>query len=325
MLSALLGVDLNNRLSNVESGSATSIVTTGSGNAITSISKSGNVITANKGSKFAELGADGLVLTSQLPSYVDDVLEFATLANFPTTGEPGKIYVATNTNLTYRWTGTTYVEISKSIALGTTSSTAYRGDRGKIAYDHSQSEHQTIINGTGFVKANGKTLSYDNSSYALSSHNHNGVYQPLHTGLTNIATQSANSTKGLLKKTGANTWTFDTNTYALSNHNHAGVYEPAFTKKSAFNKNFGTAAGTVTEGNDPRLSNARTPTKKTGVIGTGLTTVVTHGLGSADVIASVMTIEGEVVECDIINTDTTTTFRFNVAPAANTYKYVIIG
>ena len=44
-----------------------------------------------------------------------------------------------------------------------------------------------------------------------------------------------------------------------SNHNHAGTYEPAFTKKTAFNKDFGTAAGTVCEGNDARLSNARTP------------------------------------------------------------------
>ena len=44
-----------------------------------------------------------------------------------------------------------------------------------------------------------------------------------------------------------------------SNHNHAGTYEPAFTKKTAFNKDFGTAAGSVCEGNDARLSNARTP------------------------------------------------------------------
>ena len=53
VLSALLGVDLNNRLSNVESGSATSITTTGSGNAITSVSKSGNTLTFAKGSTFS--------------------------------------------------------------------------------------------------------------------------------------------------------------------------------------------------------------------------------------------------------------------------------
>ena len=80
----------------------------------------------------------GKVPTSQLPSYVDDVLEYANLAAFPATGETGKIYVALDTNLTYRWSGTAYVEISKSLALGETSSTAYRGDRGKTAYDHSQ-------------------------------------------------------------------------------------------------------------------------------------------------------------------------------------------
>lgn len=86
----------------------------------------------------AELDANGLVPSSQLPSYVDDVLEYDTKTGFPANGESGKIYIATDTNLQYRWTGTQYIEISSSIALGETSSTAYRGDRGKIAYDHSQ-------------------------------------------------------------------------------------------------------------------------------------------------------------------------------------------
>ena len=81
---------------------------------------------------------NGKVLASQLPSYVDDVLEFANLASFPATGESGKIYIAIDTNLTYRWGGSSYVVMSSSLALGETSSTAYRGDRGKIAYDHSQ-------------------------------------------------------------------------------------------------------------------------------------------------------------------------------------------
>ena len=86
----------------------------------------------------AELDASGKVPTSQLPAYVDDVLEYSSFTNFPTTGETGKIYIALDTNLTYRWTGTQYIEISPSLALGETSNTAYRGDRGKIAYDHSQ-------------------------------------------------------------------------------------------------------------------------------------------------------------------------------------------
>jgi hypothetical protein len=89
----------------------------------------------------AELDSSGKVLSSQLPSYVDDVLNYTTQSNFPATGESGKIYIAEDTNKTYRWTGSVYVEISPSIALGETSSTAYRGDRGKVAYDHSLSAH----------------------------------------------------------------------------------------------------------------------------------------------------------------------------------------
>lgn len=91
---------------------------------------------ANNG--LAELGGDGLVLSSQLPSYVDDVLEYSSVSAFPEQGESGKIYVATDTNKTYRWTGSVYTIIASDLALGETSSTAYRGDRGKIAYAHSQ-------------------------------------------------------------------------------------------------------------------------------------------------------------------------------------------
>lgn len=93
---------------------------------------------------------DGKVPSSQLPSFVDDVLEYATVSKFPTTGESGKIYVATSTNKTYRWSGSAYVEVAGGIALGETASTAYRGDRGKTAYDHSQ-------NGTVHVTAAQKT------------------------------------------------------------------------------------------------------------------------------------------------------------------------
>jgi phage-related tail fiber protein len=60
----------------------------------------------------ATLDAAGLVPSTQLPSYVDDVLEYATLAGFPTTGETGKIYVAIDTNKTYRWSGSAYVYIT---------------------------------------------------------------------------------------------------------------------------------------------------------------------------------------------------------------------
>lgn len=81
----------------------------------------------------ATLGTDGKVPSSQLPSYVDDVLEYADQASFPSTGESGKIYIAKDTNKTYRWSGSAYTEISASIVVGTTTGTAFDG---KSGYDH---------------------------------------------------------------------------------------------------------------------------------------------------------------------------------------------
>ena len=107
----------------------------------------------------AELDSTGKVPAAQLPSYVDDVVEYDSQSDFPETGEDGKIYIAKDTNLTYRWSGTQYVEISASLALGETESTAYRGDRGKIAYDHSQ-----ITNG------NPHGTTYDEVGAAPESH-----------------------------------------------------------------------------------------------------------------------------------------------------------
>lgn len=78
---------------------------------------------------------DGKIPAAELPSYVDDVLEYSSTAVFPETGESGKIYVATDTNRTYRWGGSAYVEISESLAIGETASTAYAGNKGKVNAD----------------------------------------------------------------------------------------------------------------------------------------------------------------------------------------------
>lgn len=102
----------------------------------------------------AELDANGLVLSSQLPSYVDDVLEYASSASFPATGETGKIYVDLGTNLTYRWSGSAYVEISPSLALGTTSSTAFRGDHGNTAYEHAVNKGSAFASGLYKITTN---------------------------------------------------------------------------------------------------------------------------------------------------------------------------
>lgn len=95
----------------------------------------------------ATLNESGQVPSSQLPSYVDDVLEYNTFSSLPDTGETGKIYITLDDNLTYRWSGTQYVEISKSLALGETSSTAFPGDRGKTVEDRVNSLPGYIVSG----------------------------------------------------------------------------------------------------------------------------------------------------------------------------------
>lgn len=140
----------------------------------TTITNSLNAFISTKGqpSGLAELDSTGKVPAAQLPSYVDDVLEFSTKAQFPQTGETGKIYVAKDTNLTYRWTGTQYLEISQSLALGETSSTAYPGDKGKANRDALNSiptkltSYLTPTTSTGeLVKINYKYAAKDGLNY----------------------------------------------------------------------------------------------------------------------------------------------------------------
>ena len=115
---------------------------------------------ANNG--VAELDANGKVPSSQLPSFVDDVLEYNSSSDFPASGESGKIYIAKDTSLAYRWGGSGYAEISPSLALGETSGTAYRGDRGKVAYDHSQ---DSTIHVTTSQKSNWDTAYTNNHTH----------------------------------------------------------------------------------------------------------------------------------------------------------------
>lgn len=95
----------------------------------------------------ASLNESGIIPSAQLPSYVDDVIEVDTFSNLPGTGESGKIYIVQDTNLTYRWSGTGYVEISKSLALGETSSTAYPGDKGKATTDKLNKTSNKVVVG----------------------------------------------------------------------------------------------------------------------------------------------------------------------------------
>lgn len=122
----------------------------------------------------APLDENGIISSTYLPSYVDDVIDgtisddlstFTDTASKAVTPEAGKIYNDITKNKSYRWSGTAYVSLNDGIALGETEKTAYRGDRGKIAYEHSQSAHARTdatktekSNTNGNVKINGSDV-----------------------------------------------------------------------------------------------------------------------------------------------------------------------
>ena len=109
----------------------------------------------------------GVIASANLPSFVDDVVEGylnggkfykekKTDGTYATeiTAESGKIYINLNDSKTYRWSGSAYVVISETIALGETSSTAYRGDRGKTAYDHAAAKGSAFASGLYKITTN---------------------------------------------------------------------------------------------------------------------------------------------------------------------------
>ena len=148
LISGQLGLILAKTKNDITSGSQNAVVTVGGLKSVLTDKLDASLKGAKNG--LAELDSSGKVPSSQLPSYVDDVVEgYLSGGKFyeesahttQITAESDKIYVDLATNKTYRWSGSAYVEISAGVALGETSSTAYRGDRGKIAYEHSQKAH----------------------------------------------------------------------------------------------------------------------------------------------------------------------------------------
>lgn len=110
---------------------------------------------------YASLDGGGRVPSAQLPSYVDDVLEYANLASFPATGETGKIYVTLDTNKIYRWSGSVYIEISQG-NLGTVTQVSVvsaNGFAGSVANDSTTPAITLSTTITGLIKGNGTALS----------------------------------------------------------------------------------------------------------------------------------------------------------------------
>jgi len=177
----------------------------------------GYEIAANKGvaNGYASLDATTKVPAAQLPSYVDDVVEYANLAAFPVTGTAGLIYVALDTNKIYRWSGSVYVEISPS--PGSTDAVP-EGSVNLYYTDARVAANATVVSKaplvspvfTGDPRAPTPTAGDNDTSIATTAFvtsaisTAGGSYQPLDADLTSLA--GASATGAIYYRSAANTW-----------------------------------------------------------------------------------------------------------------------
>lgn len=268
--------------------------------------------TSLKGAKngVASLDENGLVPSSQLPSYVDDVLEYDKLASFPKTGESGKIYVAQDSNKTYRWSGTAYVEISASLALGETSSTAYRGDYGKIAYDHSQKAHVTGVKGDSETAYRTGNVNITKANVGLG--NVPNVATNDQTPTYTAASANANLTSG--EKLSVAMGKIAKAISSLISHLADGTRHITAAERTAWNAKSGKFTGT-NENYSTSDDNASS----------GWVTVA-HGLNTEDVVVSVWDANDKnMIATDISIVDANAVMVWLPKADAGTYKITVIG
>lgn len=268
--------------------------------------------TSLKGAKngVASLDENGLVPSSQLPSYVDDVLEYDKLASFPKTGESGKIYVAQDSNKTYRWSGTAYVEISASLALGETSSTAYRGDYGKIAYDHSQKAHVTGVKGDSETAYRTGNVNITKANVGLG--NVPNVATNDQTPTYTTASANANLTSG--EKLSVAMSKIAKAISSLISHLADGTRHITAAERTAWNAKSGKFTGT-NENYSTSDDNASS----------GWVTVA-HGLNTEDVVVSVWDANDKnMIATDVSIVDANAVMVWLPKADAGTYKITVIG
>ena len=213
----------------------------------------------------ATLDGEGKVPSSQLPSYVDDVIEgYYYNSKFyrdsahteEITPAAGIIYVDLPNNKTYRWSGSQYTLIASDLALGETSSTAYRGDRGATAYDHSQTAHaRADATKTEASSTNGNIV-IDGTETTVYTH-------PSTTAASAAAVKVGKDSSGHVVLGAALTPTDIGAAAATHDHTVSDITDFP-TLGTAAEKNVaasGNASATeVVMGNDSRLTDARTPT-----------------------------------------------------------------
>lgn len=109
----------------------------------------------------------GTISADRLPSYVDDVLEFGSISSFPITGEIGKIYIAIDTNKTYRWSGSVYTYITSgavdSVAGRTGVVVLDKSDVGLDLVDNTADSAKNVLSATKLTTA--RTISLTGGCY----------------------------------------------------------------------------------------------------------------------------------------------------------------
>ena len=160
-------------------------------------------VASNKGvaNGYASLDAAGKVPSAQLPSYVDDVVEVANFASLPGTGETGKIYVTIDTNKTYRWTGSAYIEISAS--PGSTDSLA----EGSTNLYFTQARARASVSASGSLSYNSSTGVFSFSDAVTSVAGRTGAVTLTSSdvGLGSVENKSSATIRGELTSTNVTT------------------------------------------------------------------------------------------------------------------------
>lgn len=237
--------DLTNYIPTSQKGAASGVATLGSDSKIPVAQlpdlSATYIPVSQKGTNngVATLGSDGRVPSSQLPSYVDDVIEgYYFEGQFyreeahtnKITPEEGKIYIDIGTvtpNQQYRWSGTQYVSISSSLALGETAGTAYEGNKGKQNADNIAA----IIAGTQAV---GKATSADTATNANHATSADSADEAAHAASADSATTATNATNVTTNINGhAITDIFETNGTTVKEAAHATSATSATSAASA--------------------------------------------------------------------------------------------
>ena len=308
----------------------------------------GAIPTSAKGTAngVSTLDANGLVPASQLPSYVDDVIEgYYNLSKFyktkttsdsgttysnEITGESGKIYVDLNTNKTYRWSGTAFIVISDTITLGTTSSTAFRGDYGNTAYTHSQvtsgNPHKVTKADVGLGNVDNTADANKSVKYATSAGsatnatkvNNHTVEADVPSGAkftdTNTWTKVSTTTDGYIGKLsgstsqflrGDGTWASTPNTtYTLTqdaNNGHKITLTPSSGTATTITIPDNNTEYSVATQTTAGLMSATDKKKLDGITGSGASTTVIDSLTSTSTTSALSANQGKVLNDKITN------------------------